>query len=69
MCLVHFSFSCQDGPAQALDGEFGSPLVDDACTPIDNPLSDMTLSVINLRSTSVTNSLTTLSSSDICTRD
>jgi hypothetical protein len=55
--------------ARAVDGEAGSPLMDDACTPVDNPLSDMTLSVIRSRSTSVTDSSTALSSSDICARD
>jgi hypothetical protein len=69
LCLVHFSSDGRDGLARAVDGEAGSPLVDDACTPVDNPLSDMTLSVIRSRSTSVTDSSTALSSSDIRARD
>jgi hypothetical protein len=48
-----------------VDREVDSPLIDDACTPIDNPLSDMTLLVIRSRSTSITDSSTVLSSSDI----
>jgi hypothetical protein len=50
--LVCFSSSGWDGTTRALDEEVGSHLVDDACTPIYNPLSDMTLSVIKSRSTS-----------------
>jgi hypothetical protein len=42
-----------------------SPLVDDACIPIDTPLFDMTLSVIKLRRNFVTDSSTVVSSSDI----
>jgi hypothetical protein len=38
LCLVHFSSAGQDGLARAVDREAGSPLVDDACTPMDNPL-------------------------------
>jgi hypothetical protein len=68
-CLVRFSSAGWDGPARVVDGEADSPLVDDACTPVDNPLSDMTLSVIKSKSTFVTDSSTALSSSDICARD
>jgi hypothetical protein len=53
LCLVRFSSVGHDGPARAVDGEADNPLIDDACRPVDNPLSDMTLSVINSRSTSV----------------
>jgi hypothetical protein len=69
LCLVLFSSAGRDGPARAVDGEADSPLVDDACRPVDNPLSDMTLSVIKSRSTSVTDSSTAVSSSDIRARD
>jgi hypothetical protein len=69
LCLVRFSFYGRYGPSRAVNGEARSPLVDDACTPVDNPLSDMTLSIISSRSNYVTDSLTALSSSDICTRD
>jgi hypothetical protein len=69
MCLVHFSSDDQDGPTRVVDREFGSPLMDDVGTPMDNPLSDMTLSVIRSRSTYVTNYLTALSSSFIRARD
>jgi hypothetical protein len=54
LCLVLLSW---DGSAPwEVDGEADSPLVEDACTPIDTPLSDMTLSVIKSRRTSVTDS-------------
>jgi hypothetical protein len=65
LCLVHFSYTSRDGPARAVDGEVDSPLIDDACILVDNPLSDMTLSVIKSRSTFVTDSSTAMSSSDI----
>jgi hypothetical protein len=64
LCLVHFSSDGRDGPApRAVDEDACTVLVDEACTPTDNPLSDMTLSVIRSRSTSVTDSSTALSSS------
>jgi hypothetical protein len=69
LCLVHFSSTGRDGPARAVDGEADSPLVEDACTPVDTPLSDMTLSVIKSRRTFVTDSSTAVSSSDIRARD
>jgi hypothetical protein len=69
LCLVRFSSDGQDGPARAVDEEADNPLVHDACTLVDNPLSDMTLSVIRSSSTSVTDFLTALSSSDIRARD
>jgi hypothetical protein len=43
----------RDVPARAVDGEAWTPLVDDAWTPVDNPLSDMTLSVIKSIKTSL----------------
>jgi hypothetical protein len=67
--LVCFSSVGHDGLAQVVDGEADSPLVDDSCRPVDNPLSDMTLSVIKSRSTSVTDSSTAVSSSDIRAQD
>jgi hypothetical protein len=67
--LVHFSSADRDGSARALDREASSPLVDDACRPVDNPLSDMTLSVIKSRSTFVTNSSTVVSSLNIRARN
>jgi hypothetical protein len=69
MFLVHFSSTCQDGLARAVDREAASPLVDDTCTPVDNPHSNMILSVLNSRRTFVTNSLVVVSSLDIRARD
>jgi hypothetical protein len=46
-----------------------SPLMDDACNPVDNPRSDMTLSVLSSRRTSVTDSSVAVSSSDIRAQD
>jgi hypothetical protein len=46
LCLVCFSFDDRDGTIRAVDREVSIPLMDDACTPVDNPLSDMTLSII-----------------------
>jgi hypothetical protein len=69
LCLVRFSSTRQDGSARAVDGEADSPLVEYSCTPVDTPLSDMTLSVIKSRRTYVTDSSTAVSSSDIHTRD
>jgi hypothetical protein len=50
---------------RAVEGEAWTPLVDDAWTPVDNPLSDMTLSVIRSIKTSSTTFSAVLSSSDI----
>jgi hypothetical protein len=61
MFFIHFSSSGRDGPAQAMDEEACSSLVDDACTPVDTPLSNMTLYVIKSRRTSFTNSSTAVS--------
>jgi hypothetical protein len=69
LCFVHFSSFGQDGPARAVDGEACSPFVEDACTPVDTPLSNMTLSVIKSRRTYVIDSSTAVSSSDIRARD
>jgi hypothetical protein len=66
LCLVHFSYDGRDGLSpQAVDGEVGSPLIDDAYTPID---IDMTLSVMRSIITSSTTLSTTLNSSGIHTR-
>jgi hypothetical protein len=66
LCLIRFSSDGQDGPApREVDGYACIVLVDESCTPIDNPLSNMTLSVIRSTSTSHTYSLTVLRSSDI----
>jgi hypothetical protein len=60
----------RDGPAPREVNEYAfTILVDESCTPKNNPLSDMNLPVIRSRSTSVTDSSTVLSSSDICTQD
>jgi hypothetical protein len=66
LCLVHFSSDGRDGLAlRAVDGEAGSPLVDDACTPVD---IDMTLSVMRSIITSSTACSAALNSSDIHAR-
>jgi hypothetical protein len=49
LCLVRFSSDGRDGPSRAVDGEADSPLMDDACIPVD---IDMTLSVIRSIKTS-----------------
>jgi hypothetical protein len=69
LCFVGFSSTCWDGPIQAVDGEATTPLFDDAWNPVDIPLSDMTLSVLKSRRTSVTNSSIAVSSSDIHTQE
>ena len=69
LCLVLLSTLAQDVPAQEVDGEAYAPLVDDACKPVDNPLSDMTLSSLRLASTSLTDSSAALNSSNIYTQD
>jgi hypothetical protein len=68
LCLVLHSASARDVPARAVDGEACTPLVDDACKPVDNPHSDMTLLVLRLASTSLADSLAALNSSDIRAR-
>jgi hypothetical protein len=65
LCLVCFSVVYQDGPARAVDGEYATPLEDKAWTPVDIPLSDITLSILKLASTSLTDSSVALRSSDM----
>ena len=66
LCLVLFSYDGRDGPvSRAVDGEAGSPLIDDSCTPVD---IDMTLLVMRLIKTSSTTFSTALNSSNIHTR-
>jgi hypothetical protein len=61
--LVLFSTDGQDGPdLRVVDREACSPLVDDACTPID---IDMTLSVMRSIKTSSKTHSSALNSSDI----
>jgi hypothetical protein len=70
LCLVLFSSDGRDGSApRVVDEDACTILVDEACTPTYNPLSDVTLLVIKSRSNSVTDSSTALSSSDICAWD
>jgi hypothetical protein len=63
--LVHLLVVCRDGLARAVDGEATTPLDDEAWTSMDIPLSDITLSVLKLVSTSLTNSSTALSLTDM----
>jgi hypothetical protein len=49
LCLVRFSSAGWDKPTRVVDGEVASPVVDDACNPMDNPHSYMTLSVLSSR--------------------
>jgi hypothetical protein len=70
LCLVRFSSYGQDGPApRVVNGDACIVLVDEAYTPTDNPLSDMTLSIIRSRITSIIDSSSALSSLDIHTQD
>jgi hypothetical protein len=69
LCLVLLSTSTRDVPARVVNGEACAPLVDDACKPIDNPLSDMTLSTMRLAITSLTDYSVVLNSSEIYTQD
>ena len=62
LCLVRFSAVYQDGPTRAVDGELATPLDDEAWTSVDIPLSDITLSVLKLASTSLIDSSVALSS-------
>jgi hypothetical protein len=68
LCLVLRYAPARDVPARAVDGEAFTPLIDDACKPIDNPHSDMTLSVLRLASTSLVDSSVALNSSYIRAR-
>jgi hypothetical protein len=67
LCLVHLSLDVPD--PWAVDGEVDNPLIDDACIPVDTPLSEITLSIIKSRRNFVTDSSTVVSSSDIHARD
>jgi hypothetical protein len=69
LCLVLLSAPARDVPAQAVNGEACTPLVDDAQTPMVIILSDMALLVIKSRRTSVTDSSSAVSSSDIRTQE
>ena len=68
-CLVLFSSAGRDGSTRAVDGEVSSPLMDDACNPVDNPHSDMTLSVLSSRRNYAMDSSVAVSSSDIRAQD
>jgi hypothetical protein len=61
LCLVIESTSARDVPAQEVDGEATTPLDNEAWTPMDIPLSYMTLSILKLESTSLTDSSAVLS--------
>jgi hypothetical protein len=65
LSLDRLSKGSQDGPARAVEGEAGNAPEDDACTPVDTPRFNMTLSVIKSIRTSSTIFLAALSSSDI----
>jgi hypothetical protein len=39
LCLVLLSAPARDVPSRAVDGEAFTPLADDACKHVDNPLS------------------------------
>jgi hypothetical protein len=65
LCLVHFSSDGRDGLARVVDGEVGSPLMDDVCIPLD---INMTLSVIRSIKTSSKTLFAALNSSDIHAR-
>jgi hypothetical protein len=69
LCLVLLSAPARDVPAQVIKEEACTPLVDDAWTLVDILLSEMTLLVIKSRRTSVTDSSSAVSLSDIRTRE
>ena len=52
-----------------MDGEATNHLMDNACNTVDNPRSDMTLSVLSSRRTSIMDSSVAVRSSDICAQD
>jgi hypothetical protein len=52
-----------------VDGDAASPLVDDAYNPMDNPRSDMTLSILSSRRNSVMDSSVAVSSLNIHAQD
>jgi len=66
--LDRLSEGGRDGPTRAVEGEDGSAPEDDACTPVDNPISDMTLSIIKLIKNSSTNFSIALNTSNIHTQ-
>jgi hypothetical protein len=63
--LDHLFEGSWDGLARAVEGEARNAPEDDACTPVDIPLSHMNLSFIKSIRTSSTIFSATLSSSDI----
>jgi hypothetical protein len=64
LCLVFLSVLARDVPARAVDEEACTPLVDEAWTPVEILLSDMTLSFIKSRRTSLMDSSSAVSSSE-----
>ena len=69
LCLVLFSFDGRDGLAlRAVDEYACTVLVDEAYTPTDNPIFDMTLSVMRSIKNSSTNFSAALNSSEIHAR-
>jgi hypothetical protein len=69
LCLVLLFAPARDVPAQVVDGEDCTPLVDDSWTLVDILLSDLTLSIIKLRRTFVMDSSSVVRSLDIHTRE
>jgi hypothetical protein len=69
LCLVLLFALARDVPSRAIEGEAYTPPIDDAWTPVDNLLSDMTLSVIKSIRTNVIDYSSFVSSSDIHTRE
>jgi hypothetical protein len=65
LSLDRLSEGSRDGPTSAVEREARNAPEDDACTPVDTPHSDMTLSFIKLIKTSSTIFSAVLSSSDI----
>jgi hypothetical protein len=65
LSLDHLSEGCRDGLARAVEGAGGNAPEEDACTPVDTPCSDMTLSVIKSIKNSSTSFSIALSLSDI----
>ena len=63
--LDHLSEGGQDGPTRAVEGEAINSPEDDACTLVDTPRSDMTLSVIKSIKTSLNSFSIVLSLFDI----
>jgi hypothetical protein len=65
LCLVLDSTLAQDVPTRVVDDEAATPLDEKAWTPVDIPLFYMTLYVLKLASTSLTDYSVVLSSSDM----